>query len=134
MSKLIDIEGIGEAYAAKLRTIGIETQEQLLEQGGQPEGRQRIAERTGINPSVILSWLNRADLARVKGIGEEYADLLESGGVDTVSELARRNAKNLCEKLAEVNAAQKLVRNLPSENKVAAWIEQAKTLDRLLFY
>lgn len=134
MAKLVDIEGIGNVYAAKLQESGIGTQEQLLEQGANPAGRKHIAETTGISEKLILKWLNRADLARVKGIGEEYADLLEYSGVDTVPELAQRNAANLHAKLVEVNDERKLVRQLPSETQVTDWIAQAKQLDRALFY
>jgi len=50
-----------------------------------------------------MNWVNRADLARVKGVGSEYADLLENSGVDTVPELAQRNPSNLYHKMIEVN-------------------------------
>ncbi len=134
MARLIDIEGIGAVYSAKLQESWIVTQEQLLEQGANPAGRKKIAEATGISEKLILKWLNRADLARVKGIGEEYADLLEYAGVDTVPELAQRNAANLYAKIVEVNGERKLVRSLPSEKQVGEWIVQAKQLDRALFY
>ena len=134
MAKLVDIEGIGSVYAAKLNEVGISNQEELLEQGARPEGRKTLADQTGISPKLILGWLNRADLARIKGVGEEYADLLEVAGVDTVPELAQRNAKNLHVRMAEANDARNLVRQLPSENQVASWVEQAKSLDRALFY
>lgn len=134
MTKLIDIEGIGAAYAAKLQEAGVTTQEKLLEVGATAKGRQDLAARTGLGTKLILEWVNRADLARVKGIGEEYADLLEAAGVDTVPELARRNPANLHAKLAELNQAKKLVRSLPSEQQVAAWITQAKDLPRAIHY
>ncbi|PIE39667.1 MAG: ferredoxin [Gammaproteobacteria bacterium] len=134
MTKLADIQGIGPAYAEKLKACGINTQEQLLEKGAKPAGRKALVEESGISKSLILKWVNRADLARVKGIGGEYADLLEHAGVDTVPELAQRNAANLCVKMAEVNEAKKLVRALPPEAKVTDWVEQAKGLERAIHY
>ncbi len=134
MTKLADIQGIGPAYAEKLKACGINTQEQLLEKGAKPAGRKALVEESGISKSLILKWVNRADLARVKGIGGEYADLLEHAGVDTVPELAQRNAANLCAKMAEVNEAKKLVRALPPEAKVTDWVEQAKGLERAIHY
>lgn len=77
MTKLVDIEGIGETYAEKLEAIGISTIEQLLEKGAQPSGRKSIAEESEISSKLVLKWINRADLARVKGISTQYADLLE---------------------------------------------------------
>jgi predicted flap endonuclease-1-like 5' DNA nuclease len=135
MAKLTQIEGIGETYSAKLEEAGIATQEKLLEAGGTPKGRKELAEKTGISPKLILGWINRADLARVKGIGEEYADLLELAGVDTVPELAQRNAANLHTKMAEVAEARgNVVRRIPSEKDVEKWIAQAKELPRAINY
>lgn len=134
MAKLVDIEGIGATYAAKLQEAGITTQEKLLAEGGTAKGRKAIAESTGIGDGHILNWVNRADLARVKGIGEEYADLLECSGVDTVPELAQRNAANLYAKMCEVNDEKNLVRACPSESQVAEWVEQAKGMERAVHY
>lgn len=134
MTKLSDIEGIGEKYAEKLKICGIATQEQLLKQGGTPAGRKKLIDDSGISDKLVLKWINRADLARVKGIGGEYADLLECSGVDTVPELAQRNSANLHAKMAEVNESKKLVRSLPSETMVSNWVEQAKGMDRAIHY
>jgi len=134
MTKISGIEGIGNIYAHKLTDIGISTVEALLEQGASKKGRKEIADKSGIFEKEILKWVNRADLARIKGIGEEYADLLEMSGVDTVLELAQRNAENLHEKMAEVNEQKKLVRQLPAQSKVEDWVKQAKGLDRVVTY
>ncbi|MBC7235426.1 MAG: DUF4332 domain-containing protein [Chloroflexi bacterium] len=134
MTTITSIEGIGEAYATKLAAVGILTTEALLKRGATPQGRQELAEATGISPTLILDWVNRADLFRVKGIGEEYSDLLEAAGVDTAPELAQRNAENLYQALKEINAAKKLVRRFPGQAQVASWIEQAKKLPRVVTY
>jgi|SRR5690606_34947648 len=130
MTKLIDIEGIGEAYAGKLEAAGIASIEALLQSGGDKKGRVALAEKTGISETLVLKWVNRADLARVKGIGTQYADLLEQAGVDSVPELAQRKAENLHAKMAEINTAKNLVRQMPSAAAVAEWVAHAKTLPR----
>ena len=134
MAKLIAIEGIGEVYARKLNDAGLQTTEDLLEACKTPQGREELAEKTGISGKLLLEWTNLADLFRIKGIGEEYSDLLEEAGVDTVPELAQRNADNLHAKLAEVNAEKSLVRRLPAASQVADWVEQAKALPRVITY
>ena len=134
MTKLMKIEGIGEIYAGKLEEAGITTVEALLEQGVTPKGREEMAEKAGISGKLILEWVNHADLFRIKGVGEEYADLLEAGGVDTVPELAQRNPKNLYQKLTDVNQEKKLVRQLPSQAQVQGWVAQAKDLPRKITY
>ncbi len=134
MAKLADIEGIGEVYAKKLEEIGISSIEELLEKGSTRKGRKEIAEKSGISEKLILKWLNRADLARIKGISTQYADLLEIAGVDTVPELAQRNPENLLKKMTEINEKKKLVRKLPSLSQVEDWIAQAKELPRIINY
>ena len=106
--KIIDIQGIGPVYAEKLTAIGIETVDQLLEKGFDAKGRQAIEEATGIRHDLVLTWVNHADLFRVKGIGPQFAELLEASGVDTVKELRNRNAANLAAKMAEVDIAKEL--------------------------
>lgn len=134
MTKLLAIEGIGEVYFGKLQAIGIRTVEAFLEAGKTPQGRKELAEKSGISGKAILEWVNRADLFRIKGVAEEYSDLLESAGVDTVVELAKRRADNLFEKMKAVNAEKKLVRRLPTLVMVANWVEQAKGLERIVTY
>jgi predicted flap endonuclease-1-like 5' DNA nuclease len=126
--KITGIEGIGPAYAAKLEQAGIKTQGDLLAAGGTRTGREQLATRTGISSVLLLKWVNRADLARVKGIGTQYADLLEAAGVDSPRELARRNPANLLAALKKANEEKKLVRQLPTQTQVESWIKAAKEL------
>jgi predicted flap endonuclease-1-like 5' DNA nuclease len=132
MAKLAAIEGIGEAYAAKLEAAGITSLEDFLKKCADKKGRKAMAEKTGISEKLILNWVNRADLARVKGVSTQYADLLEAAGVDSVPELAQRNSDNLQAKMAEVNEAKKLVRKVPTTSQVADWVAQAKELPRVV--
>ena len=134
MAKLETIEGIGSVYAEKLREKGIGTVEALLEAGATPAGRRGLEEKTGIGHALILEWVNLADLMRIKGVGEEYSDLLEEAGVDTVKELRRRVPENLYRAIVEVNEAKELVRRLPTSRMVADWVEQAKTLPPKVTY
>ncbi len=131
---IIDVEGIGPGYAGQLEGVGVKTTDDLLARGATPKGREELEAASGISHTLILKWINRVDLYRIKGIGSEYSDLLEIAGVDTVPELAQRNAANLTETLAEANAARNLVRRLPTVEMVAAWIAEAKTLPRVVQY
>jgi len=134
MSKIEDIEGIGPAYAEKLGNAGIKTIEALLEEGAEKSARKAIAEKSEISESLILNWINKADLCRINGVSTQYADLLEEAGVDTVPELAQRNAANLTDKMKEVNDAKNLVRKCPSLGDVEKWVAQAKDLPRVVNY
>jgi len=134
MTKILAIEGIGKTYAEKLAGAGVKTIEALLEKGATPKGRKELAEKAGLGDGQILQWVNHADLFRIKGIGEEYSDLLEAAGVDTVVELANRNAANLVAKLEAVNKEKELVRRLPTLSMVTTWIDMAKCLPRKINY
>lgn len=134
MAKVDQIEGIGPTYAAKLLAEGIKTTDDLLDAGASPIGRAQLAEKTGISETLILEWVNLSDLFRIKGVGEEYSDLLEEAGVDTVAELARRNPENLLATILEVNAEKNLVRRTPYLSFVTSWVEQAKNLPRKVEY
>jgi predicted flap endonuclease-1-like 5' DNA nuclease len=134
MTTLSSIEGIGNKYAAKLAEAGIQSVEALLEKGGKAKARKELAAKTGIGDELILDWVNRADLFRVPGIGEQYSDLLEKAGVDTVKELAQRKAEALQAKMAEINAAKNLVNRVPSVETVGKWIDAAKSLPRAVEY
>ena len=134
MTKIVDIEGIGPAFAKKLSAAGIKSVEALLKRGATPKGREEIAKETGLGHKEILEWVNRADLYRIKGVGSEYSDLLENAGVDTIVELSKRDAKNLMVKMTETNTKRKVVRRLPTEKQVAGWISQAKRLPRAVSY
>lgn len=134
MTKLLEVEGIGEVYEKKLKEAGVKSLEALLEIGASPKGRKELAEKSGISGDLILRWVNHADLFRIRGVGEEYSDLLEAAGVDTVIELAQRNPENLFKKLVEVNQAKALVRRVPTPVQVTAWVEQAANLERKITY
>ena len=134
MAKLEAIEGIGPVYAEKLRAAGVRSLNALLRVGATPEGRKGLEEKTGIGHEYILDWVNRTDLMRIRGVGEEYSDLLEWAGVDTVVELSRRNPDHLYQKILAVNEERELVRRPPTRGMVARWIEQAKTMERAVSY
>ncbi len=132
--KVEEIEGIGPVLGEKLRAAGINTVDKLLEKAATKKQRQSLAEETGISEKQILKFTNMADLFRLNGVGQEYAELLEVAGVDTVPELAQRNAANLTAKMEEVNEAKNLTRKTPSAAEVEKWIAQAKELPRVIEY
>lgn len=132
--KIEEIEGIGSAMGEKLRSAGITTTDKLLAGAKSKKQRHELAEATGIAEKQILKFANMADLFRITGVGQEFAELLEVAGVDTVPELAQRKADNLTAKMEEVNEAKKLTRRSPSLKEVEKWIAEAKTLPRALEY
>ena len=132
--KIVDIEGIGDVYAAKLNEAGIKTTDDLLNQCATRAGRRKMAEATGISEKLILRWTNHADLFRINGVGPQFAELLEKAGVDTVKEFRHRVAENLQPKLEEVNAEFHICGRVPAVSEVQKMIDQAKELEPKVTY
>lgn len=126
--------GLPVREATKLRKNGVRTTDALLRTAATKTGRRRLAGRAKLTERDVLGWVNRADLMRVKGVGPEYADLLEAAGVDTVKELRTRNPKNLLETMADLNARKRLVRRLPTPGMVEGWVDDAKGLHPVVKY
>lgn len=130
--KISDIEGIGPSFAQKLAKANIRSVNGLLKMCNDKKGRKSVSEKTGIDESKLLKWANLADLYRIKGVGSEYSELLEAAGIDTVKELRNRNADNLHQKIKEVNAKKKLVRQMPGLKKIEGFISHAKKLNPMI--
>ena len=129
-----EISGIGPDVADRLKLAGIRTTTRLLDLAKGPKERKRLAEKTGLDEKRILSWANTADRMRIKGVGADYAGLLQAAGVDTVKELKYRNPARLARAMADANAKRKLVQLLPSEKRIAHWIDAAKKLPPKISY
>jgi predicted flap endonuclease-1-like 5' DNA nuclease len=134
MVRIIDIQGIGSTYQEKLIAVGVHSTSRLLQVGATRRGRKDLSENTGISEKLILEWVNLADLVRIKGIGEEYSDLLEEAGVDTIRELRNRDPNHLHRTLSDINERKQLVRRLPSLRQVANWVQQAKAITPIVKY
>ena len=132
--KIIDIEGIGDVYAAKLNEAGVKTTDDLLDNCATRAGRRKVAEATGISEKLILKWTNHADLFRIKGVAGQFAELLEAAGVDTIKEFRHRVPGNLAAKMEEVNAQKNLVNRVPSVKEIEKMVAQAKEMEPRVEY
>jgi len=130
--KIEEVEGIGPEFGKMLRVANIQTTADLLRECGSKAGRVNMAKISGITEKHLLEWVNLADLMRLDGVGEEFADLLEEAGVDTTQELARRNAENLAVAVAEINEKKNLTQRVPSAETIQKWIDEAGTVEDLI--
>jgi predicted flap endonuclease-1-like 5' DNA nuclease len=130
--KIEEVEGIGPVYSEKLSAAGASTTDEFLKLAGTKSGREKLAEATGISETLIRDWANMVDLMRLNGVGKQFSELLEAAGVDSCAELAQRNAENLAAKLAEVNEAKNLTNRTPSLSEVEKWINEAKTMPKVV--
>lgn len=132
MVKIASIEGIGEKYSAQMEAAGVRNIDDLLAIGATRKGRKDLAAKAKVSEKQVLNWVNRADLTRIKGIGSQYADLLENAGVESVPELAQRDPEHLLLKLQEVNDARHLVRSMPYLKQVRKWVGRARDLPKVV--
>ena len=128
------LEGLPASVIAGLKDTGVSKPADLLQKAATPAAAPELSKATGVPESAILRWANQLDLRRVKGIGEIYSALLEASGVDTVPELAQRNAANLLNRMTAVNTEQGIAHALPTLVDVEDWIRQAKELPRIITY
>ena len=129
MARIDQVAGIGHKEATKLRKAGIKTSKSLTALAYTARGRSELTAATGIDQRQLQTWVNHADLLRVKGVGAEYAELLVAAGVDTLRDLRRRNATALLAKIIGLNDKEKVVARLPTEAMVDGWIEAAKDVE-----
>ena len=134
MSHINTIEGIGPSHTKKFAELGVTTVEHLLKAGATPKGRKELATKTGFHEHHLLKWVNQADLFRIKGVGRQYAELLQASGVDSVKELAQRKPDHLHEKLKTSNEAKRQVHIVPNLTSLTNWISEAKKLPRVVSY
>lgn len=128
------IKGVTATVQAALRAHAVYDSDQLVAAARTAADRQQLAQSAGVDSQVILKLVNRADLARVRGIGAIFSDLLEEVGVDTVKELAARNPIHLHEAIAQVNLQKQLAQRAPSTDMVRSWVAQARRLSAALEY
>ena len=134
MASVSKMKGMTADLLGKMKAKGLANTDKFLAAVTTPKERAALAQAVGVDAGAILELANRADLARVKGIGEVFSNLLENAGVDTVKELAKRVPENLHAKLVQINVDKKMAGRTPTLAQVTNWIEQAKALPRMLEY
>ncbi len=102
----------------------------LFRAGASPEGRLQIAEKTGLEPDLILGWINAIDLLRVKGLKNDHLPILKSVGVDRIVQLAAEDPTSLYQKMIDLGPDAPTA--IPSKPEVVSWVEQARQLPQII--
>jgi predicted flap endonuclease-1-like 5' DNA nuclease len=126
------LRGISVDIRNRLKRQGISYTHQLLREAGDAKQRRQLAARGQIDEVALGRLVRRADLARIKGIGAIFADMLEMIGVDEVAALARQEPADLHSRLYHLNAVERLARRAPTPEEVQDWIAQARALPGLV--
>jgi predicted flap endonuclease-1-like 5' DNA nuclease len=126
------LRGISVIVRRKLKRHGITYTHQLLQLAGPGKQRHELARQADIDEAALTRLVQRADLARVKGIGAIFADMLELVGVNDVAGLAQQVPGELHRALYQLNAAERLARRAPTADEVDDWVHQAQGLPLLV--
>ena len=128
MNSINSINGMTHTEATKLRRARVRTTATFLQIASTRSGRALLTKETGITSPKLLHWAKRAELMKIKNLGRDYADLLEAVGVESVSELKRRNPESLHEMMKNANQVKKIVDRMPSLKRVTSWIDDSKDI------
>ncbi len=119
---------MNHAVVDSLWNIGLRTSDDILDRTATADDRHKLAEQTEIDPDLLLDLARRADLARIKGIGNLYAVLLKHAGINNIQDLARQDVEELYKRVIELNEMLKLARRIPKPANVKQWVEGARKL------
>ena len=129
MTSIDSINGMTHIEATKLRRARVRTTVTFLQIASSRSGRALLTKETGISSPKLLHWAKRAELMKIRDLGRDYSDLLEAVGVESVSELKRRNPESLHESMSAINNRQEIVDRMPSLKRIAKWIEESKDIE-----
>ena len=129
MNSIDSINGMTHTEATKLRRARVRTTTTFLQIASTRSGRALLTKETGINSPKLLHWARRAELMQIKNLGRDYADLLEAAGVESVSELKRRNPESLHEMMQKINNKKNIVDRMPSLNRVSKWVADSTDME-----
>lgn len=122
-----EIEGIGNYYTMHLSESGILTTNDLLNRCSSDLKLAEFSKEIGISRKSIQKWVNMAELMSLKGIGEEYSELLLKLGIKDLDGLAKSELEKLYNKMTGQKELQKLVKKMPTKRQLKEWIGNAKS-------
>jgi predicted flap endonuclease-1-like 5' DNA nuclease len=125
LNKLYGMDDLAEA---RLKAYGIKYTDDLLAACSSPSDLQSLATATGVDAEYLTIISQRADLERIRGIGDAYITLLEEIGVRSANELAAMKPEDLRDRLNKANEEKRLVGRIPALAMVNGWVRRAQYL------
>jgi len=108
-------------YRNELPKIGISSFEDLIQKTRGRREKEELALRLSIPKEKLISWIERAKLAELKGIGVENLRSLEAVGIHSIISLASENPDSLYIKMERI-----LGPSTPKKEKLKIWIREAR--------
>lgn len=128
------LRGVPFAARVALKVRRITTCSQLLGAAARHPEREQLARATRLAPELLTELVQRADMARVNGVGTVFGLMLEELGIRDVGALAAQEPAALHERVRGYNREQRLARRSPTPEEVGDWIGQARRLRPLVTY
>ncbi len=128
------LRGLPSTVRTTLKSRRITTCEQLLRAAATAARRDQLVRTTGLDPEVVLTLVQRADMARVNGVGAMFGLMLEELGIHDVQTLAGQDPGELHAALRDYNRHERIARRSPTPEEVADWVAQARDLTPLVTY
>jgi len=122
------IQSVSNEDDTRLYAMGIKTTQDLLAKTTTDTGVNLLSKSLGKEEWVIRTWVNNADLIRIKGVDGILAELLELAGFSTVTKLASSNADNVLQGISKVHEHITKRSVLPSVDEIQGLIDEAKAL------
>jgi len=129
---LSKVRGATMQIRTRLKCQGVTNSRQLLRAAGPFRARVILAGKTGIDMATLAYIVKRADMARLKGVGATFADMLEVMGVDSVERLAGWAPDALHRTLLDFNRSERFARRAPTRDETKTWVDQARKLPVLI--
>jgi len=123
---LAKLYGVDRDLETRLKARGIKDSEDLLAHYRKCGSAKLLALELGLDEQTMMSLVNRAQLARIRGIGEAYTMLLETAGVKTVGDLAVRSPEQLRGEFERINETARIVGRVPALPMVNGWVTKAQ--------
>ncbi len=128
------LRGISRLLRRVLKRDRIVSCAQLLQALGTHKARAAFARRFGIALDDLTALVQRADLARIHGVGAVFGEMLEQLEVRDVQTLAGCDADRLTVRLQRLHLERRTARRAPNRDEVRHWIRQARSLPILVTY
>jgi predicted flap endonuclease-1-like 5' DNA nuclease len=131
---LKDFLGVNHQHAQALRKEGVFTSEHMLKVGRTKEGREKLAEKTGVPLSAVLELVKLADLSRIPGLARKRARLYYDAGLDVMDKIAKWDPKEMQQMFVEFVERTEFDGTPPTPFEAAFTVKLARYLPRIVKY
>ena len=121
---IVDIEGVGPAYARKLNKMGIHCLGDLV---CIPLSEDQLQSIEGVSKASILGWRSMANLMMVRGVDGQCAEGFYRGGVENLEMLSRLKLTEARDLLKKAKRSR-IIPNVPDIDSIAGMLVDAAIL------